>query len=71
MENTITDENLIKRGKMNKNPMHMSPDELALWEEQMDKDIREYLFSIGQPLVYRKNGQMIIEYADGSIENAQ
>jgi hypothetical protein len=46
----------------------MSAQELKIWQEQGEKEIREYLFSINQPLIYSKNGVMIAENKDGSIE---
>lgn len=68
MEELITDESLMKKGKMKKFPLDMDASELGIWKENMSKDIRAYLFSIGQPLVYEKDGQMVAEYADGRIE---
>jgi hypothetical protein len=32
-------------------------------------EAKKHLFSIGQPLVYEKDGNMIAEFADGRIEN--
>lgn len=68
MEELITDESLVKKGKMRKFPLDMDASELRIWKENMAKDTRAYLFSIGQPLVYEKDGQMVAEYADGRIE---
>jgi len=62
------EENVLKTGKMNKSPLTMSADELKRWKKSMGADIRAYLFSIGQPLVYRKKGKMVAEYPDGKIE---
>lgn len=64
----IDDKSLIKFGKMEKDPFEMTPEEYKVWEEEMEKEIRTHLFSIGQPLVYRKDGQMIAEFADGGIK---
>ncbi|MFI5160495.1 MAG: hypothetical protein ACHQHN_04420 [Sphingobacteriales bacterium] len=58
----------VKNGKLPANFDDMSIDEIRAWERNMQQEAREYLFSIGQPLVYLKDGQMIAEYADGSIE---
>jgi hypothetical protein len=46
----------------------MDTSEKKFWEEDINKGIREFLFSIGQPLVYRKNGKLIAEYPDGRIK---
>ena len=46
----------------------MSLTELKTWEEQSKKDIRSYLFSINQPLVYYLQGIPVAEYKDGRIE---
>lgn len=53
---------------MTKRPAEMTAQELKTWQEQGEKEIREYLFSINQPLIYAKNGVMIAENKDGSIE---
>lgn len=63
------DENLVKKGKMKKEPWNMSPEEKQVWKKHMRNEIRSRLFSIGQPLVYYKNNRMIAEYPDGRIEN--
>jgi hypothetical protein len=57
-----------KTGTMTKSPSQMSEDELKKWQEDGKKEIREYLFSINQPLVYYKNGVFVVEYKDGRIE---
>lgn len=57
-----------RTGTMTKRPTEMSAQELKTWQEQGEKEIREYLFSINQPLIYEKNGVMVIERKDGSIE---
>ncbi|WP_057938040.1 hypothetical protein [Algoriphagus resistens] len=68
MESKIKEEVFLKKGKMKKDLCYMTAAERVAWKEKMGKEIRSHLFSIGQPLVYRKNGQMIAEYADGHIE---
>lgn len=68
MEDTITDESLFKKGKMTKDPFDMTLQELEVWKEEVKNQTREYLFSIGQPLVYEKDGQIVVEYADGTIK---
>ena len=65
----ISEEGFVKKGRMKKSPFYMQPEELKRWEEKEKAHVRNYLFSIGQPLVYKKNGKMVAEYADGRIEN--
>ena len=57
----------IKRGKLPANFDDMTIEELKIWERAMQKEAEEYLFSISQPLVYKKDGHMIAEHADGSV----
>ncbi|ATP56241.1 hypothetical protein CPT03_07045 [Pedobacter ginsengisoli] len=60
-------EELITKGEMSKLPFDMTLAERIRWQLELQEDAKEYLFSIGQPLVYKKNGQMIAEHADGRI----
>jgi membrane-bound lytic murein transglycosylase len=55
-------------GTMTQRPSEMSAEELKKWQEQGEKEVREYLFSINQPLIYYKNGVLIMEEKDGSIQ---
>lgn len=55
-------------GTMTKRPTEMSAEELKTWQEQGEKEIKEYLFSINQPLIYYKNNILVMEEKDGSIE---
>lgn len=64
----LTDTIKYRTGTMTKRPAEMTAQELKIWREQGEKEIREYLFSINQPLIYSKNGVMVIERKDGSIE---
>lgn len=64
----LTDTIKFRTGTMTKRPAEMTAQELKTWQEQGEKEIREYLFSINQPLIYSKNGVMVIERKDGSIE---
>ena len=57
-----------KTGTMTKSPDLMSEKEFQQWEEKCKRETREYLFSIGQPLVYYIDNQTVIEYSDGIIE---
>jgi hypothetical protein len=67
----LTDTIKYRTGTMTKRPAEMTAQELKIWQEQGEKEIREYLFSINQPLIYSKNGVMIAENKDGSIEVLQ
>ena len=59
---------LVRKGKMTKSPFDMTFAEEKEWRIQKQAEAKEYLFSIGQPLVYEKDGIMIAEYADGRIK---
>jgi len=52
---------------MTMEPWKMTPAERDEWELRMQAEAKNHLFSIGQPLVYEKEGRMIAEYADGKI----
>jgi hypothetical protein len=55
-------------GKMVKDPRSMNNKERSLWQKQCAENAREYLFSIGQPLVYkRQDGHIVAEHKDGQI----
>jgi hypothetical protein len=69
MQHDIPLEEMVRKGSMIKSPFKMTPEELIVWQQELKVKAREYLFSIGQPLVYRKDGRMIAEYADGRIED--
>ena len=64
----ITTEVKYRTGKLVKPTNQMSPPELKNWEEQSKKNIKDYLFSINQPLVYYLEGVPVAEYEDGRIE---
>ncbi|HEY8781042.1 MAG TPA: hypothetical protein VIM16_05475 [Mucilaginibacter sp.] len=64
----IPEEELVRKGKMTKSPFDMTFEEEKEWRNQKQAEAQAYLFSIGQPLVYEKNGHMIAEYADGRIK---
>ncbi len=55
-------------GTMTKSPWDMADDEYKIWQEEAKKEAREYLFSIGQPLVYFIDNKVVIENKDGSFE---
>ncbi len=69
MQQDIPLEVMVKKGEMTKSPFQMTFLELKNWQQENKAEARKYLFSIGQPLVYEKNGHMIAEFADGRIEN--
>ncbi|QES88707.1 hypothetical protein [Rhizosphaericola mali] len=71
MEETLKDlkdEELVSFGTMDKSPSNMSEKEYEEWKIKSKDFVREYLFSINQPLVYEKDGVMVAEYKDGRIE---
>lgn len=65
----VREEIKYKVGTMTKAPHDMNEKELAGWERECAKSARDYLFSIGQPLVYiREDGHTVAEFKDGRIE---
>jgi len=62
----LTEEQLVKKGKMTKSPFTMTAAEEKQWEEKKQAEAKAYLFSIGQPFVYGEAGHTIALYADGS-----
>lgn len=64
---TVLDEVNHQRGIMMKDPRDMTEAERREWQQHCFERARDYLFSIGQPLVYRQaDGRMIAEYKDGN-----
>jgi len=63
----IPEEELLRKGKMTKSPFDMTFEEEKAWRIEKQAEAQAFLFSIGQPLVYKKDGVMIAEYADGRI----
>jgi hypothetical protein len=66
----ITEKNSVStiatyQGKLEKSIAQMTSQEREVHYKKMAIRTREYLFSIGQPFVYKKNGQIIAEYSDG------
>ncbi len=57
-----------KRGKMVKPESEMTPEELKIWKEKCENEMRKNLFSIGQPLVYFIDGKPVMEFKDGTTE---
>ena len=56
------------QGTMTKPVVGMTPAEREAYYAATSLKTKERLFAIGQPLVHEKNGQIIAEYANGSIE---
>jgi hypothetical protein len=56
------------RGEMTKNIIEMNADELQEWEKEINQKIRKTLFAINMPLVHKKDGKIVAELADGTIE---
>jgi Cft2 family RNA processing exonuclease len=56
------------RGEMTKNIIEMNADELQVWEKEINQKIRKTLFAINMPLVHKKDGKIVAELADGTIE---
>ena len=69
MQHDIALEVTIRKGEMTRSPFQMTAAELENWHRENKAEARKYLFSIGQPLVYEKDGRMVAEFADGRIEN--
>ena len=58
-----------KVGTLKKTIEEMSEVEYEEWEKSIQTDAKEYLFSIGQPLVYiREDGRTVAEHKNGTIE---
>lgn len=57
----------LKVGEMVKHPRSMTRKELDEWHKKLAESARNYLFSIGQPMVYKKDGHVVAEYKDGRI----
>ena len=64
----IPEAELLRKGKMTKSPFDMTIEEEKEWRIQKQAEAKAFLFSIGQPLVYEKDGIIIAEYADGRIK---
>lgn len=68
MQHDIPLEEMIRKGTMTKSPFEMMPEERKIRQTEIQTEAREYLFSIGQPLVYEKDGRMTAAYANGRIK---
>jgi len=68
MEDFIKESLLIKKGCGSRSPYDLSQMNEQANMEQMEKGIRAYLFSLGQPLVYEKSGSLWTEDADSRLK---
>lgn len=57
----------FREGRMVKRPTEMTEEELKVWHEETSREVREYLFSINQALVYKKDGNYVAEDKYGNI----
>lgn len=55
------------QGQLNKSIAQMTLKEQKEHYKSAEIRTREYLFSIGQPLVHQKDGHVVAEYSDGKI----
>lgn len=56
------------QGLMDKSIIDMTLSEREAYYQTCALKAKEHLFSIGQPIVYEKNGRIVAEYADGKTE---
>lgn len=62
----IPEKDLMKKGAMTTPPWEMNLADRIKWELEKQEEAKKHLFSIGQPIVYKQNGETIAEFADGS-----
>jgi hypothetical protein len=67
MDIMIKEQDFIKKGAMQEDFFLMNEEEKKSWRHAIAEKAKATLFAKGQPLVYRKDGKMIAEYADGRI----
>jgi hypothetical protein len=65
---SMSDEVVFKVGRMTKDPRSMTREERIEWQKETAKRTRDYLFSIGQPLVYKRDGRVVAEHKDGRVQ---
>ncbi|SDF76706.1 hypothetical protein SAMN04487996_112139 [Dyadobacter soli] len=58
----------FKIGRRTNDPRSITPEERSKWQKQLAVNARDYLFSIGQPLVYKRDGHIIAEHKDGRLQ---
>lgn len=64
----MSDDVVFKIGRMTKDLRRMTMEERDQWQKEAAIRAKDYLFSIGQPLVYKRDGHVIAEYKDGRVE---
>jgi hypothetical protein len=64
----VADKIKYRTGTMVKSVWNMTDAEYKIWNENSKNEVKKYLFSIGQPLVYFIDNKAVAEYSDGSIE---
>lgn len=58
----------FKTGRRTNDPRSMTSEERSQWQQQLAINARDYLFSIGQPLVYKRDGHIVAEHKDGRLQ---
>lgn len=58
----------FKTGRRTNDPHSMTQEERSQWQQQLAANARDYLFSIGQPLVYKRDGHIVAEHKDGRLQ---
>ena len=58
----------FKIGSRTNDPRSMTSEERSHWQQQLIANVRDYLFSIGQPLVYKRDGHVVAEHKDGRLQ---
>lgn len=56
------------RGTMTKVIAEMNPEEYKAWQIEVNAKVKRTLFAKNMPLVHKKDGHVVAEYADGRIE---
>lgn len=64
----MEDEIQFKIGRRTNDPRSMTPEERSKWQQQLASNARDYLFSIGQPLVYKRDGHIVAEDKNGRLQ---
>jgi hypothetical protein len=56
------------RGEMIKPIIDMTLEERQVWKKEINQKIRKTLFEINMPFVHQIDGNIVAEYADGTIK---
>ncbi|HLR50120.1 MAG TPA: hypothetical protein VK076_06075 [Candidatus Sphingobacterium stercoripullorum] len=68
-EKDFTNRELVRKGELEKPLYEMTEAEKEQWYKEIPEKVRAYLFSIGQPLVYKnEKGEYIAEHSDGRVQ---